>query len=97
MFNHLSLQYETCIGNSGNTKKVRCDPVKQLHQHRIRYSEAAADGDQELTIHDVKLEVYHPAGTEFLEDVSCDSTYMIECMKRVGPKIREAFHWVAQE
>ena len=48
-----------------------------------------------LKLEDIKAQVRYKIGDELEEDASCDSTYMISAMDRVGAAIRKAYHWMA--
>ena len=47
-----------------------------------------------LKIEDIKVQVRHRIGDEIEEDVSCDSTYILSAMDRVGQAIRKAYYWM---
>ena len=44
---------------------------------------------------DVRLDVLVRPGDEIEEDVSCDSTYMLDVIPHVGNALREAYHWIS--
>jgi len=50
-----------------------------------------------VTLDDLDLRVRLQKGDELEEDVSCDSAYMLEAMRRVGTSMREVFHWVPED
>ncbi|MGH7974630.1 MAG: hypothetical protein ACREBR_03825 [bacterium] len=47
-----------------------------------------------LTFDDMQLHVEMQRGDIVDEGVSCDSTYMLNIMTRVGQEMRAKFHWV---
>ena len=47
-----------------------------------------------LTIDDLKLYVCVPRGTNFQEDTTCDSEFMLDLTRPIGKAIRDKFHWL---
>lgn len=56
-----------------------------------------SEGNQVLLeLRDLELFVQQAAGDEVDEDVSCDSTFMLEKILAIGGALREKFHWVPE-
>jgi hypothetical protein len=54
--------------------------------------------EEDASIGKVELGVEYRKGEKKVEDVSCDSKYMLNVMKEiVGPAIRNAFHWADKD
>jgi hypothetical protein len=49
-----------------------------------------------LTLTDLHLYVYVPKNTEVEEDITCDSSFMMESIHEIGSSIRESMYWVPQ-
>ena len=50
----------------------------------------------DVGLKDLHLGVRFEAGDEVMEDVTCDSDYMLRIMPKVGKAVREAYFWVGQ-
>ena len=51
----------------------------------------------DVGLQDLHLGVRFKAGDEVVEDVTCDSDYMLRIMPKVGKAIREAYFWVGKD
>jgi len=91
----LSLKYHDYVGQAGNKAWKRVRMEKGLAQQSIRRGQLLSVGNRPLNVRDVCLEVFMSKGEEVEEDVSCDSTFMLQVMDEVGKAIREKYHWVA--
>lgn len=48
----------------------------------------------DLVLSDVKLKVRHQIDNKVEEDTSCNNTYMLCAMDRVGVSFHKSYHWV---
>ena len=75
------------VGTNGNTKIVAIDSndaiggSRRTHKVNLELSP--------VLFHDVVMKVSYRIGDTLEHNCSCDSTCMLEAMKRVGKKIRE--------
>jgi hypothetical protein len=92
--NKLSLKFNEWIGNAGNQKWKRVDLDTCLSAQKMRVGPSSHEGTREITIHDVEFEVLNERGQQVMEDISCDSTFMLSVMNEVGAAIRASYHWV---
>jgi hypothetical protein len=94
---YLGLKYKTYTGEAGKTKWVHVDKCKQFKNFKIHLGERHSDGSRQLNIYNVSLEVYQTRGETIVEDVSCDSKFMLNVMDDVGNSIHKVYSWVSAE
>ena len=49
---------------------------------------------RQVQLDDLQLFRMIPAGTHLEEDISCDSTFMLQTMPKVGATIRQSMPWI---
>ena len=52
--------------------------------------------EQQLTLDDLDLFVEYKKGDDIIEDISCDSAYMLEVLPRMAKAIREKFNYLPE-
>jgi len=91
--NRLVMGYETYTAG-GNKKWKPLNENDVMDQLGVRTD---SEGNQiPLELRDLELFVQQAAGDEVDEDVSCDSTFMLEKIPAIGGALREKFHWVPE-
>lgn len=76
----------------GNTSWKELLKVKTIANINMKGKEDAAQ--RPLSIDDLVLQVQWKKGDKVMEDVNCDSEFMLEHMNSIGKAIRDAHHWV---
>jgi len=66
------------------------DTVIEDVQYRLTESQEKSP----LLVNDVEMNVRYIAGDKIEEDVNCDSTWMLDNIRKVGEAIRSAFYWI---
>lgn len=95
MIDRLQFVCSTKIGNKGNEKWVIIEDddihlnTKSIRRHKDIFLPSSA-----LSIENLDVKVCNMIGDEVEEDSSCDSTYMLSVMDRVGTTIRLSYHWI---
>jgi len=89
----LEFSYKEYVGRIGNKRTVVLNDDKVV-RGLIRASEDPAAPPRPLLIDDVCMKVRMKIGDKVEKDCSCDSTYMLSAMERVGAAIREKFSWI---
>jgi len=88
----LTFWYETFVGSSNNVA------IKQIDDDEcpgdIEYRPTASMEKVPLTIAQVKMKVTFQAGDDIVEDVNCDSKFMLEQDDSIGESIRAKMPWV---
>ena len=92
----LEFCYTTFIGDSGNSKLVAFKDDQRLSGFR-RIDRDITVPPVPITVEDVTLRVRMKLGDVVERDCSCDSTYMLKAMDRVGESVRRKFSWVPSE
>ena len=87
----LVIGYET-FTEAGNKKWKELNSLDVLDELGIR---TTVEGDQvAITLDDLEFYVQQNQGDEVDEDVSCDSSFMLEIIPTIGQALRNSFHWV---
>ena len=89
VLDRLELQFDTFIGNAGNTKVVKLDYNDNIFDIKFRTNEDKDVPETPLTLNAINLRVRYHIGDEVEKDCSCDSTYMLSAMNRVGIAMRQ--------
>ena len=69
-------------------------------QKKVDHVRIRGNGDPQeraLTVADLVLQVKYKPGDEVMEDVNCDSQFMLENMDSIGRATREAHHWILED
>ena len=93
----LELYFITKIGTMGNTKNVVLEDDDIISSKTIRTEDDENLPARMLSINDVCIRVRNRIGDEVEDDVTCNSEYMIDAMKRVGKAIRTSYHWIPMD
>ncbi len=91
--NRLEFHYDTYGGDDFKSKTL-----KRLKGNDLLIGHKATNDKGEevmIGLEDLQLGIRHQKGDTFMEDISCDSTFMLQIMPKVGKEIRKAFHWVS--
>ena len=89
----LVIGFETYTAN-GNKKWKELGPLDVIEQIGMRVTK---EGQRvPTTINDLELFVQQQQGDQVDEDVTCDSTFMLQMIPTIGQKLRAAFHWVPE-
>jgi hypothetical protein len=83
--------------NSNKRKVVRIlqeDKNKYLLKNRKVREDGGAD--RLLTLADLVLYIHVPKDTEVEEDITCDSSFMMESVHEIGASIRSSMFWIPQ-
>jgi hypothetical protein len=92
----LCFSYNSTTKND-NKKVVRIlqdDKNAYLLKDRIVREEGGAE--RLLTLTDLHLYIHVPKNTEVEEDITCDSSFMMESIHEIGSSIRASMYWVPQ-
>lgn len=92
----LCFSYESTT-NSNKKKIVRIlqdDKNKYLLKNRKVREPGGAD--RLLTLMDLVLYIHVPRGTEVEEDITCDSSFMMESIHEIGSAIRSSMYWIPE-
>lgn len=77
----------------GNEKRIVLNGTDSISGTRID-----SNGDEQLLeLDDVELFVAVQQGDVVDEDVSCDSTFMLDVIPKIGEALRKSYHWVPPE
>ena len=89
VYERLELSYKTLCGNKGNKKSVIIDKNKSITDYKMRTHETNTNETRPVELDDLTLRVRYKQGDMIERDCSCDSSFMLEAMNRVGQAIRE--------
>ena len=78
----------TKIGQKGNTKDIVSDNTVNINKVEIREHDDKNLPPHTCTLADIGIRVRNEVGDTVADDYSCDSTYMIAAMDRVGRAIQ---------
>lgn len=95
--NNLTFSYTT-LNKNGNKKVVRFgqdDTNKYFLANRFVKQQDGSD--RPLTINDLEVHVRVVRDSLLEEDITCDSSFMLDTVYEIGIAIRAAFHWVSQD
>ena len=92
----LELRYEDWSGQDGNKTWKSVAKEKELSDCKMRTGRVGTD-KREVTIYDVELRVVSKAGDTAVEDVSCDSEFMLAIMDELGTAVRTKFSWISDD
>ncbi len=70
-------------------------PTDVINKFGMRTDRDCVQGP--ITMNDLKLLVQQEAGDEVEEDISCDSTFMLEKIPEILEALSAAFHWVPRD
>ena len=87
----LNVKYETF---SGATKKIKYKNSDTRHCILDFTLQPKDETRRQGTSYDLELCIKFTKREEVEEDVSCDSTFVLEMMDKLGKSIRQQYHWV---
>ena len=73
--------------------KVSDDEIEILKQTKIENTGIQTT----LNLDDIKLALTMSAGDTLIEDITCNSNFMLETMPALGEAIRDKMHWVSKD
>jgi hypothetical protein len=91
----LELNYEDYSQGAKKTKNIKKLKRTDVLEGHKRRTEGGATVD--VALEDLHLAVRYEKGDSVVEDISCNSDYMIEIMPKVGEAIRRSHHWVPRD
>ena len=91
IMDRIKLQYTTFIGNTGNKKVIKSEHNEHIFHLTIRTNEDKNLSEIALAINAINLRVRYITGDEIEKYCSCDSTYMLSTMDRVGKAMENIF------
>ena len=92
----IELSYTTFIGDKGNTKNIKLDKDVNVFGVLFRINADKDVPSIPLSLSDLHLKIRYQVGDIVEKECTCDSTYMLSAMRRVGTAMRTMFHWVSR-
>lgn len=84
-------------GGGYECKKIYLDGKYDLDQViGMNFCPTEEGIEQQLTLDDLDLFVEYKKGDDIIEDISCDSAYMLEVLPRMAKAIREKFNYLPE-
>jgi len=66
-------------------------------KYESKYNKDAEGDEVQLTIQDVELSCFLPAGTIVEREVNCNSAFMLRILPQIATEMRQQLHWVPPE
>jgi hypothetical protein len=94
---NITFAYDT-LNKNGNKKMVRFgQDDTSLYLLGNRFIKQQGGSDRPLTIKDLEVHVCVLHNSLLEEDMTCDSSFMLDTVYEIGIAVHAAFHWVSQD
>jgi hypothetical protein len=87
----MELSYTTYIGDKGNTKNIKLDNDINIFAVYFRMNTDKDVPSIPLSLNDLHLKIRYKMGDIVQKECTCDSTYMLSIIRRVGTALRTKF------